>query len=405
MIRLEEAQKCIVEITNAIEHTQTVNLLDSIGYVLAQPIHALFDQPPFTNSAMDGWAVRYEDVCLISEENSIELEVCGFQQAGSAARTLEIKSAIEIATGAPVPQGADTVIKKEDVAVLQNKISISKPVKRFDNIRNQGEDVHLGQVLLGEGEEIGAKHIGLIASQGIDKLTVFRKPRILYIATGDELIQVGYPREAYQIYNSNALSLAALFSKAGCEFKDFGICYDTHNELCEWIQRAIDQKPDILVLTGGVSVGRYDYVKEVLESLKADIFFHKVRIKPGKPILCAKIGNSLIFGLPGNPLSAQVGFYEFIVPAIQKLRRQVPLFLSEKKAILIKSVMGGQMHKFIVGFQKHENGNTFVEALEEVSGNVCVFAKGNCFISIPESNKEFKAGELVTIQTYEERKI
>ena len=402
MILFKDAQSIIIEKIRPILDEQRVNLLESIGYVLAHPLKASFDQPPFSNSAMDGFAVAYGDVHEASPSHPIELKVASFQSAGSTFCKLSPKKAIEIATGAPLPEGCDAVIKKEDVMIEHQKIIISRQVKHSENIRRQGEDVQAGHILLDEGQSLLAKHMGMLASAGISELCVYRKPHAFYIATGDEIVELGKDRLSHQVYNSNAISLRALFEKSGCEFQDLGIVKDGCYELMAKIQNALSQKPDLLILTGGVSVGRHDYVKEALGALGAEILFHKVNIKPGKPLLFAKLDNTFIFGLPGNPLSSQVGFYEFILPALRKMRGDKHLFLKEKQAELINEIRSEERHKFVVGFEKDENGKTYVEAFKEGSGNVALFARGNCFISIPPGCKKFKAGERVTIQPYEE---
>ena len=400
MLSVEEAQDIILEKISPLNEMENIPLLESIGRVLAKDVLAPFDQPPFSNSAMDGFALRSTDVTNASLESPVVLEVSKFQSAGSDFCELPLNCAIEIATGAPLPRGSDAVMMKEDVKPQDGKIIVTQPLKRGENVRNQGEDLLEGTQLFLKGEKIKEKNVGLLASFGFASVEVIRKPRIAYVATGDEIVKAGEMKKEHQIYNSNALSLKALFKKEGCEFFDFGICRDSISELNFFIKKALETKPDIFVLTGGVSVGRHDFVRQILEENGAEIFFHKVSVKPGKPLLFAKFKDSFVFGLPGNPLSSQVGFYQFIYPAIQKLLNAKKYFLEQEMALLQGEIFKNKRHLFLIGFKKMINETITVIPFKEGSGNVASFSLGNCLISIPPGSGKLEKNSLVTIQDY-----
>lgn len=403
MISLIEAQKIIIREIETFHETEKVPLLESVGRVLAEDVIAPFAQPPFSNSAMDGFALRVLDVQDASEKNPVTLEVMKFQSAGSSFCELPLHAIYEIATGAPLPLGADAVMMKEEASYQEGKITVKRRLSAGENVRKKGENIVEGTPVFLRGEKILEKNIGLLASFGFDLINVMRRPLVCYFATGNEIVKVGKPREDYQIYNSNALSLHALFQKEGCEFLDLGICKDSLSEHISLIKKARDVKPDILAMTGGVSVGEHDFVKEALEEIGAEILFHKVSIKPGKPILFARLNHVLIFGLPGNPVSTQVGFYYFIYPTIRKLLGQRECFLREEKAFLQGTLFQEKRHLLLPGIKRTVDGVSSVIPLKQGSGNVAAFSLGNCFISVPSKGAgEGKLNEnsMVSIQDY-----
>ena len=402
MISLEEAQRKVISQIHPLQSFERVSLKEAVGRVLSETIYAALDQPPFTNSAMDGFAMRAEDVRDASPECPVTLRVKAFQPAGALPEALPEASpeAVEIATGAPLPLGADAVVMKEHARLRDSEIILERPLSVGENIRQAGETLVKGTPIFMAGEKIFANNMGLLASCGLDSLSVVRRPRIVYLATGDEIVGIGQPRGDHQIYNSNMPVLRALFEKEGCTFWDLGISKDSEDELSSKLHKAYDLEPDILVLTGGVSVGRRDLVKELLEKSGAETLFHKVAMKPGKPILFAKRHETFIFGLPGNPVSAQVGFYQFVYPAIQKLLNAKNLFLEEEKALLEREIASQKRHLILIGLKRKKNGMTTVMPLKEGSGSVSSFSLGNCFISIPTGDQPWGRNTMVGIQSY-----
>ena len=400
MIKFKKAQEIVVLHTSPLADVEKVNLESCDGRVVAEDIRALFCQPPFTNSAMDGFAVRGEDVARASCGSPVSLEIQCFQPAGSAFTELKPYMACEIATGAPLPRGADAVVMKEKVKVEGTRATFCDAVKLGIHVREKGSDVSQGEILLRRGSKISAQCIGLLASFGVKDVSVVRRPHVFYVATGDEIVAVGEERAEHQIYNSNARSLRALLYHEGCEFTELGIFKDDEEELKFCVERILEDAPDIFILNGGISVGNRDYVKKVLDHLKVDILFHKVAIKPGKPVLFGRLKNTLIFGLPGNPFSTQVAFYQFVYPVIQKMQNRRNYFLREEKAYLGEPLSLDSRHLIIPAVRRNILGVIEVFPLKESSGSVAAFSKANCFISVPEGEGILEKDSLVSIQVF-----
>ena len=287
----------------------------SLGQVLAQDIYGLIDSPPFDNSGMDGYAVRASE----AQAGSV-LQVAGETQAagGDLGLSLETGGAIRIFTGAAIPHGADAVIMQEDVERDGSEIEIVEGVEPGENIRRQGGDVCAGQKLLNRGDEITPARIGMLASQGIPEIPIHARPMVEIVTTGDELVEPGAPLIPGEIYNSNGPMLMTAAMKAGA-IATTSHAMDNKEELAGVLERAFHVS-DLVVIAGGVSVGERDFVKEVLNELGVETDFWKVKVKPGKPFLFGRHPEgTLIFGVPGNPVSAFVTFSLFVVPAIRRL--------------------------------------------------------------------------------------
>lgn len=299
----------------AVFKTETVSLLESSGRVLAQDIVAAVNVPPCDNSAMDGYAVRITE-CFAG----LSVPVVGISFAGSAPGVLQVGAAQRIFTGAPVPQGADAVVIQEDVAVDGETIiaNAGVTVKTGENIRRTGEDIAVGDILFAAGHRLRARDIGLLASVGIDKIHVNVPLRVGLLCTGDELLEPGDAPQAGKIYNSNRYLLSALLRDLGCEVIDAGIVQDDL-AATELALEKLSSTVDVVISTGGVSVGDADYVKQaVLAQGKLDVW--KIAVKPGKPLAFGRVGATPFFGLPGNPVSAFVTFLLFVRPFLQALQ-------------------------------------------------------------------------------------
>ena len=287
----------------------------ALDQVLAQDVFGLVDSPPFDNSSMDGYAVRAAEASTGSK-----LKVASETQAAGADLGLELDSgeAIRIFTGAAIPEGADAVIMQEDVHREGDGLSVTEGVEPGENIRRRGGDVCANQLLLSRGEVVTPTRIGLLASQGIPEIPVHIRPMVEIVTTGDELVEPGAPLLPGEIYNSNAPMLHAAVTQAG------GIAAASHamddvDELAETLKRAL-ATADMIVIAGGVSVGEKDFVKEVLEKLGVELDFWKIKVKPGKPFVFGKHPDgTLVFGVPGNPVSAYVTFCLFVMPVIRRL--------------------------------------------------------------------------------------
>lgn len=317
LLSVEEALAIALEPVNYVGD-ERVDLLSALGRVIAEDIYAPLDIPLEANSAMDGYAVRAEDVASASIESPVVLTVVEDLPAGYVARkSLGQGEAIRIMTGAPIPDGADAVVMVEVTErVEDNRVKIFESAKVGQSIRPRGEDVHAGDLLIKRGSELGSAEIGLLASCQRPFVLVARRPTVAIISTGDELVEIEQPLMPGKIVNSNSYSLAALVRTAGAIPIIQPIARDNEEEIRKAIETATSS--DFMVSSGGVSVGDYDYVKSVLQSLGADIRFWRVSMKPGKPIAFGTLKGRPYFGLPGNTVSSMLSFLLFVKPAIKK---------------------------------------------------------------------------------------
>ena len=291
---------------------ETVRLFDSLGRFSARDLLAVRPLPAFDNSAMDGYAVQ-----AASCRKGATLRVVGEQPAGSDRRlTISAGEAIRIFTGAPIPAGANAIIIQEDVRREGDRIVPESAVAPGEFIRRAGCDLAVGQKILGRGEKMSAQLMALVASQGMDRLEVGARPRVAIVSTGDELTPPGITAQAGEIFESNSIMLEALAFQAGAEIGLVEHCPDDLEKMTNLFQRSLTN--DALIVSGGVSVGEHDLVQPALRALGAEIDLWRVAIKPGKPFLFARTERSLVFGLPGNPVSAFVTFLKLVRPAILK---------------------------------------------------------------------------------------
>jgi molybdopterin molybdotransferase len=311
-------------------------LAETLGRVLRQDIIAADDAPAADNSAMDGYAVRFDDVAGAP----VTLPVRGDIPAGYPSATpLEPGTAMRIMTGAFVPGGADTVIQVELTDGGTERVMVAKALPRGANIRRRGEDMRAGEVVLRAGVRIGPAEIALLAGAGQTRVAVGRRPTVAILSTGDELIDAGEAPAPGRIVNSNGPMLAALVAEAGAIPRTLGIVRDTREATIAAFERAIEC--DFVLSSGGVSVGAYDFVKEALEALGAESKFWRVAMKPGKPVVLSRLRDRLVFGLPGNPVSSFVSFHLFVAPALRKaLGQESRLFPPSVRARLTAPLRG-----------------------------------------------------------------
>lgn len=320
MLQVEEAQaRVMAEI--AVGAAETVPLLEAPGRVLREDVHATHDLPGSDNSAMDGYAVRAEDVANASSESPVILPVTGDVTAGHPATdALAERTAMRIMTGAWLPNGADTVIQVELTDGGTQHVAISKSLPRGANVRRRGEDMSTGQLLLRAGTPIDAAAMAILAAAEKTTVNVGRRPTVAIVSTGDELVDVGDPRREGQIVNTNAWLLATLVREAGAIPRMLGIVPDDREATITALRAAAES--DFIVSSGGVSVGAYDFVKEALDALGAETRFWRVAMKPGKPVVLSRLGSTVVFGLPGNPASCFVSFHLFVAPALRRFAGQ-----------------------------------------------------------------------------------
>jgi molybdopterin molybdotransferase len=318
LIEVEEARRSVLERAASLASEQ-VALADALGRVLAEEVRSTAAVPPFDSSAMDGFALRHGDVRAADEQRPVTLRVVGESRAGHPALgILEGGEAIAISTGAAMPAGADAVVAVEQTRLHDGHVEILAEAAVHANVRFAGEDIGAGVPALALGCTLGAAELGVLASLGLARVSCVRRPRVSVITTGDELTEPGQPLRPGTIYNSNAPSVSALATLAGAELRACASVGDSLRETSEALASAFGHA-DVVVLCGGVSVGTHDHVRPALAELGAEERFWGVALKPGKPTLFATRGETLAFGLPGNPVSAMVTFALFVAPALRAL--------------------------------------------------------------------------------------
>jgi len=309
LMPLNEALALLLNNVTPVEDDETVMLDEAMGRVLSQSVTSHINVPAWDNSAMDGYALRYEDIATHEQ-----LPVSQRIAAGTHGQPLQSGTAARIFTGAPAPDGADTVVMQEMVSVDKEMIRINGDLKRGQHIRRAGEDIRQDAVIIESGCRLQTQHIGLAASTGIDKLLVNRKLRVAMFTTGDELTMPGQTLTDGNIYNSNRFLFRGLLEKLGCEIIDLGNVIDDYQATCDALNSAAD-KADLILSSGGVSVGEEDYVKKALEEL-GSLDLWRIAVRPGKPLAFGKIRGIPFIGVPGNPVSLFVTFSIFVRPFI-----------------------------------------------------------------------------------------
>ncbi|HJN02549.1 MAG: molybdopterin molybdotransferase MoeA [Nitrospinota bacterium] len=399
MILVKEAQNIILEKLQPLE-PENIPLLNTLGAVLQEDICAQRDNPPADNSAMDGYALRFNDISSLDQNNPLSLKVVEDIPAGQKpTKSINPGEASRIMTGAVVPGGADTVVMVEETEKKNGSVSILKPQKKGSHVRKQGEDFKKGDILLSKGDLVTSSNIAIIATAGYAKLSVNRKPVVAILSTGDELVDVDAKAEDHQIINSNTYLLASQVLESGAKPMLLGIVRDRKDDIKEKLKSA--NKADIIVTSGGVSVGDYDFVKDAIQDLGSEIVFWKIAMKPGKPLTFSMLSKRPLFGLPGNPVSSFVSFEQFVRPAILKMSGHTDIFRKTIRATLtegIKKKDDGRRH-FLRSTLTYINGSYSVSALSGQGSNMLAsLASANSLLIIPESETELKSGQQVEVQ-------
>lgn len=401
MISVDEARDVILS-SIPILPSEEVALLDALYRVLDEDVYSDSNIPPFDNSAMDGYAIRAADVGRASAENPVILDVLEDLAAGYVAgQAVGEGQAIRIMTGAPMPQGADSVVKVEETERSNGSVKVFRSVKRGENVRLAGEDVRVGELVLTKGKLLGPGDVGMLASIGKASIKVIRRPRVAVIATGDELVDVGEPLAPGKIRNSNAYSIGAQVLEAGAIPLMVGIARDRRNDLVEKIERGLEA--DILITSGGVSVGDYDLVKQVLAEL-GEVVLWKVAMKPGKPLAFGVIQDKPLFGLHGYPTSSMVSFEQFVRPAILKMSGRSDLKRPEIQVVLEDRVVKkpGRRH-YLRAVLERKDGEVHAKLTSsQKSGSLKPMTVANALLVIPEDATAIEPGEKVTAQLIRE---
>jgi len=399
ILTFEEARHAVEQHASRVQPggRELVDLLASLGRVLAEPVFADRDFPPFRRAMRDGYALRAADLAQLPAT----LQVIGEIKAGASPQDLprEIREgqAAAIMTGAPAPNGADAVVMVEYTSLRGNEVTITRGIASGDNIVPAGSEARKGQKLLDPGTRIDYRAIGIAASVGKPRLSVFHRPRVAIVATGDELVEVGEHPGPNEIRNSNSYSLAAQVEDAGGVPVLPGIARDEVGELRAALHNAFQR--DLVLLTGGVSMGKYDLVEQVLADIGAEFFFTGAQIQPGRPVVFGRAQEKYFFGLPGNPISTMVTFELFARPMLEALSGMRPAALHFVHARLkseVKTKTG--LTRFLPGLLSGEFENSQVElAGWHGSGDVAVMGRSNCYIVIPPNREKIAAGEWVAV--------
>jgi len=367
-----------------------------VGATLAETLVADRALPPFNNSAMDGYAIQTKDVKVAKPETPIWLDVIGEVPAGQVfEKPLQSGQAVKIMTGAQVPPSADAVVMLEKARYRNGKVEVREPVTFGKHIRSAGEDIAAGEEVLSAGTPICIQHLGLLASLGRASLRVYQKPSVALLTTGSELVKVGQKLSPGKIYDSNGLVLRKLLEQTGVTVEDLGATVDDPQRIYEALQRT--QRHDLLVISGGVSVGKYDYVKKALQEFGMKTIFWRVKMKPGKPILFGQRDRQWIFGLPGNPISCVVGFLVFVQPVLQRMMGVASPKLPLIRAVLRKDVVKkDERQHYLTAIFTEEKGEV-IPTKKQGSGMLVSLSQANAFIIIPEDKQWVRKGEKVDV--------
>ncbi|MGD8911444.1 MAG: molybdopterin-binding protein [Candidatus Thiodiazotropha sp.] len=395
------AREAILANITPIQSSLRSPLRDALNGVLAQDILSPIDVPGHTNSAMDGFAMAGKD---LPQQAYRDFNLIGTAIAGSPFnQPCGEGECVRIMTGAPMPAGTDTVVMQEQTTLInESQVRITHGHSVGQNVRQAGEDIPRGSLVLNTGRRLTAADLGILASLGFAEISVRRRPRVAFFSTGDELRSVGEPLGAGEVYDSNRYSLYGMLQRADMALLDMGVVKDDPDALREAFIKA-DKAADIVVTSGGVSVGEADYTKTILQQL-GDMQFWKIAMKPGRPLAFGKLANSHFFGLPGNPVAVMVTFYQFVLPALHYLATGTayqPFTLQAMSGQYIRKRKG--RFEFVRGLmQQQEDGFYRVDPVgRQGSGILTSMSRANCFILLPEDCEGIENGDPVTVQPFE----
>ena len=395
----EEALARILEQVNVVTGFERLAIRTALGRILSETLTSPVDVPAHTNSAMDGFAVR---ASALPDAGTASLKVVGTAFAGKPfSADVGSGDAVRIMTGGAMPPGTDTVIMQENADFTDGVIEIDADHKQGQNVRAAGEDLKCGQVVLDAGHRLAPADLGLVASLGIGEVPVFRKVRVAYFSTGDELRSVGEPLGVGEIYDSNRYTLFAMLKRIDAEIIDMGVVRDTH----EAVQVALEDAAavaDVVITSGGVSVGEADYIKEVLAAI-GQVRFWKVAMKPGRPLAFGSIGSTRFFGLPGNPVSVMVTFYQFVQPALLKMaggRELNPVVVTARTTDVLKKRPGRTEYQRGI-LSRGNSGELLVSPTgDQGSGILRSMSIADCFIILPAESGRVEADSVVSVQPF-----
>jgi molybdopterin molybdotransferase len=398
---VDKARALIARFLTPLTATERVHVRGAMGRVLAEDVVSPINVPSNDNSAMDGFAVRFAD---LKADGEVTLKVAGASFAGKPyTGNMQPNEAVRIMTGAVMPPEADTIVMQEHAIARDGKVTIGKGHRKNQNLRRAGEDLAIGQTAVKRGLPLRPAEIGLIASLGIGEVTVYRKLRVAFFSTGDELVSIGGTLGAGQIFDSNRYTIYGMLTRMGFEVVDMGVVRDDP-ALIEAAFAAAAANADVVITSGGVSVGEADFVKDMLNKL-GEVLFWKIAMKPGRPLAYGKIGGAHFFGLPGNPVSVMVTFYQFVRDALLVLSGQdpvppLPTFKVPCTSALKKAPGRTEFQRGILSRDAAGAWSVRVTG-EQGSGILRSMSEANCFIILPTDQGNVAPGALVEVQVME----
>lgn len=405
LLQVSEAQQKLLRRFSVLDHI-TVPLPDVVGRTLTSDIIAAYDLPPFPNSAMDGFAVRYEDIRTAERGSPVHLRVCGDIAAGHASKgSVQSGEAMRIMTGAPLPEGADTVVPVEltDFSSRQagqaapDWVQVYTPVDHGGNVRPAGQDVKRGEVVLTAGKPVRPQDAGLLSMLGVAQVSVYRRPKVAIFSSGDELLPVEAPLTPGKIHDANTYTLTALATRTGAEVMFLGVADDRPEAIRALLDKAVDESCDLIVSSAGVSVGALDFVRSVVETY-GRLDFWKVNMRPGKPLAFGEYRGIPFIGLPGNPVSAFIGFEVFVRQAILKMCGVVNLNRPIWSAISGDEIHSDGRESYLRAKVILDNGRLVARLTgHQDSGNLRSLVQGNALLFVPSGVKCVPSGAQVSV--------
>ncbi|MGG7058576.1 molybdopterin molybdotransferase MoeA [Clostridium tertium] len=393
-ISLEEAIDILNEKVNNLDDKE-VTLFNGLKKVLSEDVYSKINNPPFNKSAMDGYALKVEDSFINNK-----VKVIDKVYAGEVCKSFVTENtAVKIMTGAPIPNGANAVIKQENVILEGNNIVIKSNIKENENICIEGEDISKGDLLISKNKKLDYADIGILASSGINKIKVFRKPKIAFISTGDEVMDVGDKLLDGKIYNSNKYSIISRILELGYDINKILHVKDDYKEIGTVIEE-ISKEVDLIITTGGVSVGEKDLLKDAIDVTSGEKLFWKIMIKPGSAVLCSKVNEAIVISLSGNPTAALTTFELLARTTLEKLSGYKEIKINSEKAILAEgNIKKSSKRRFIRGYFEIKDCKQYVYITQKKSGNGILSStiNSNCIIEVRANNEEIQTGDLVNI--------
>lgn len=394
-ISLEKAVEILNSNTKALQ-IEEVSLINAVNKILAEDVYSKINNPPFDKSAMDGYAI----ICDDTLNSKSRFKVIDKVYAGEVSKhEVTNNTAIKIMTGAPIPKGANCVIKQEDVVIQGNFIEIDTPMKFNQNICLEGEDIKKGSILVNKYKKLNYADIGIIASSGINKVKVYKKPKVAFISTGDEVIDINENLIEGKIYNSNKYSILSRLYELGYEVIGVDHAKDISEDIGNIIKE-FSKKADLIITTGGVSVGEKDLLKDVIDEIGGNKLLWKVNIKPGSAVLCSKVNEVVVISLSGNPTASLTTFELLAKTTLEKLSGKENIEIKREKAYLIGSLKKkSNQRRFIRGKIVYNNGKQCVEITQIKSGNGILSSaiNSNCLIEVEKGNEGIEEGTLVDV--------